>query len=57
MLLQCKYFIENVHMIANVKEIIIIIIIIIIINNNNNDNDNDNNNDNRTHSSLPGIKM
>ena len=53
MLLQCKYFIENVHMIANVKEIIIII----IINNNNNDNDNDNNNDNRTHSSLPGIKM
>ena len=56
MLLQCKYFIENVYMIANVKEIIIIIIII-IINNNNNDNDNDNNNDNRTHSSLPGIKM
>ena len=51
MLLQCKYFIENVYMIANVKEIIIIIII------NNNDNDNDNNNDNRTHSSLPGIKM
>ena len=51
MLLQCKYFIENVHMIANVKEIIIIIIII------NNNNDNDNNNDNRTHSSLPGIKM
>ena len=27
-----KYFIENVHMIANVKVIIIIIIIIIIIN-------------------------